>query len=147
MYSWQFIDLRYFSAAEVRAAGARVASVQRRLFVTLDRFRLELGRTVDLLYDGLTTGKHRSYTHEAGLAADICFRESEGVVNVRHAGILALHVGFTGVGVYWNGAAYSMHLDLGWTLRQWVRWRHHREVEWHESAFLVDPRDLEERDQ
>jgi len=135
--------VRFFSAEEIEATGAKLHRVQRRLIYALDDFRRALGCPVILLHNGMTTGDHASYTHGIGLAADIAFREADHPKNMRVLPMMAVSVGFRGIGMYWNGVGYSMHLDLGMTFRQWVRWHHHRETQWHEAALIVDPVDLE----
>ena len=130
------------TAAEVVATGANLKDVKRGTVVRLDRFIALSGRTVVLLHNGMTTGNHASWTHGKGMAVDIAFRETEGNFSIVYMVLLAAEAGFTQIGVYWNGVAYSMHLGWG-TLGQWQRWRHHREKHWHEGALVVDPQDLE----
>jgi len=140
---WWPRRVRFFSAEEIEATGAKLRRVQRRLVYALDDFRAILGCPVILLHNGMTTGEHASYTHGIGLAVDIAFREANHPKNMRALPMMAAAVGFRGIGVYWGGTGYSMHLDLGMVFRQWARWRHHREKEWHEGALIVDPKDLE----
>lgn len=149
MYAWQFTGIRYFTAKEVRRTGADLRDVKRRLLVTLDKFRHEVGRPVSLLPNGMTTGHHQSWTHVAGIAADIAFHDGESPVSPVHYTMVAIACGFRGVGWYWNGTALSAHLDLGTGYRQWARWRHHGEPYSANRtiALIQDPRVIEQRAQ
>jgi len=135
--------VRHFTWQEVEATGAALSGVQARTIYLLDDWRHDIGRTVLLLFNGITTGQHASPYHPAGKAVDICFRETDGPVDIVRYVMAALRCGFTGVGVYWNGTCYSMHLDWGATLRQWARWRSHGELDWHETGLVQDPRLLQ----
>lgn len=90
----------------------------------------------------MTTGEHVSVWHRRGLAADVGFCESDGMVDVRHCVMYAAESGFRGIGVYWGGAAYSMHLDCRSVPGQWARWRRHGDHIWRESALITDPREM-----
>lgn len=136
------LKIRHFTADDVRATGAQLMDVDLRLLCALDRFADQAQRAIVLLHNGLTTGEHMSDTHRAGLAADIAFHDDEGVLDISSLVIIAANCGFRGIGVYWNQAAYSMHLDLRQRPGQWARWRRHRETVWHETALIVDPRTL-----
>lgn len=135
--------IRHYSEQEIRDTGATLASVKLDLFLALDRFRDTVCRPVLLLYGGLTTGRHASPLHPRGEAADICFREVDGPNAPRIWVMSAFVSGFRGVGLYYNGVSYSMHLDLRLVPGSWTRWRHHGEQGWHEAALIVDPATME----
>lgn len=142
---WNFYTpqkVRYVTPQDITGSGATLASVKKETIYRLDDFIRLSGRKILVLPNGLTTGKHDSWTHEQGQAVDIAFRETNGVIVIRHLVIHAFCAGFTQVGVYWNGTAHSMHLGYG-TVGQWARWRHHRDTEWQETALIADPKQVE----
>ena len=129
-------------AGEITATGAKLKDVRRGTIVRLNKFIELTERTVVLLHNGITTGKHASWTHKKGMSVDIAFRETDGDFNIRYMVILAAAAGFTQIGAYWNGTAYSMHLGWG-IIGQWQRYRHHGEPVWHQGALITDPQDAE----
>jgi hypothetical protein len=135
-----FQYLRYFQASEVTNTGAELGSVQLELMHALDAFRRTLGRPVVLLPNGLTTGNHKAIAHRQGMAADVAIRESEGSVDVQLVFKAALVGGFKGIGIYWNDAAYSFHLELSVNYRFWVARKKHRETHWVYEPLIKDPR-------
>ncbi len=147
MYAWQFNGIKHFTADEVRNTGACLKDVKRQLLVHLSKFRSEIGRPVALLPNGMTTGKHKSWTHREGLAVDIAFYDGGGPIYPVQYTMMAIACGFRGIGWYWNGTALSAHLDLGTGYRQWGRWRHHGEPYSANRtvALIHDLRVLEER--
>jgi hypothetical protein len=134
-------QIRHFTHAGVRATGADPADVQPMLMQRLDAFAGLCGRRVVLLRNGMTTGEHVSVWHRRGLAADVGFCETD-VVDIQNLVIHAANAGFRGIGVYWGGAAYSMHLDCRPEPGQWARWKQHGQTVWNEGPLIVDPRTL-----
>ena len=143
MITTGFAGICHITAQDVLNTGATLDSVNIRTIQAADAWITLMCRKVVLLHDGLTTGQHESPTHAMGLAVDVAFDDSEGMLDVSHAVMMAVSVGFRGVGVYWNGTAYSMHMDLGMTFRQWAWWKHDAADAWTKDGLIVDPRELE----
>lgn len=112
-------DVRHVKAADVTATKAPLDSVNLYLILHLDDFIGRCGLPVVLLPNGLTTGTHRASWHPRGLAADVAFGIKQEDVKIYDLWKLAIECGFKGVGIYWNGVAYSMHLDLRPVLSTW----------------------------
>jgi hypothetical protein len=108
----------------------------------VQRFRVNVGRRVVLLPNGLTTGGHKSKEHAAGLAADVGFYEADGPVDIRSCFAAALDAGARGIGIYWNGAAYSMHMDLRKPYSFWCGTKRHRESEWRYLPLIINPAEV-----
>ena len=104
-----------FTAAEIEATGASLGDIQVRLMVTLQKLRTLVNRPVHLLYNGMTTGNHKSPFHKKGMASDF-WVERSGYQRTMKA---MFEAGFTGIGSYWNGTAYSYHGDIGEPMRFW----------------------------
>ena len=128
-----------FSLNEIANTGANILDVNVFLFVTLQLFRVKLDRAIVLLYGGITTGVHSSFQHMNGTAVDITFREGEGEINIGVLHNAAQEAGFSGFGAYWNGTAFSFHLDLGPSVRSWLWWKRHREEQWHKESIYKNP--------
>ncbi len=129
-----------FTPEEVTATGARLSDVAAIQMVALQSFRVIVDRRVVLLPGGMTSGKHASEEHPMGLAADVAFYEQDGPISFKKIYRAALDSRFTGIGIYHNGAAYSMHLGLRPRHVHWVAWKKHRDKDWNfEYDFMVDP--------
>lgn len=129
-----------FLPDEITATGAHLKDVVVNLMVAYQKYRLLMDRPIVLLQGGLTTGKHYSPMHPAGLAGDSTFQDDHPV-SFKRVYRAAMDAGFTGIGIYHNGAAYSVHLDLRPNHVHWVGWKRHRETKWHyEYNFMVDPK-------
>ena len=128
-------DIRFFTPEEVIATGADLKDIQLGLMDRLDTFRLMLGQPVHLLHNGMTTGEHVSPWHPKGLAADIY---SNPHVTPKQIFKAALASEFKGVGIYWNGAAYSAHLDLGDSYRFWTWVKKDRAEKWVKYDLMLD---------
>src|SRR5690554_947815 len=133
-----FLTLRYFTHSEVIGSGANIKDVKFETMYRLDNFRHDLGVPVYLLNNGLTTGKHSSPEHPNGEAADVCTGASMPVWTVYKC---ALKNQFRGFGVYWNGIAYSYHLDIGAEYRQWTGVPDGK-GNWRFGSLIVDPNNL-----
>jgi len=129
-----------FSPAEVRGTGAHLDDIQLPLLLALHRFRKTLRRRVVLLPNGMTTGEHTAPEHRLGLAADIAFIEADGKVLVEYIFKAALTAGIKGIGIYWNGSAYSVHLDLRGSFAFWSAVKKHRENNWIYAGLIIDPK-------
>lgn len=136
---FQDLGIRYFSPSEITATGAALEDVDAALIARYDSFRDHLGRAVCFCPNGLTTGNHSSPLHPEGLAGDASFREQDGPVSVPNVFKAALLAGFYGIGIYHNGAAYSIHLDLRPEYGFWAGHKGHRESKWNFRSLIVDP--------
>ena len=67
---------------------------------------------------------------DEGMAVDIAFREEDGAVDIQEIFICALQAGYTGIGIYWNGIAWSFHFDLRPIYAFWTAVKGHREIAW-----------------
>jgi len=133
-----FLMLNYFTQSEVESTGANIKDVKFELMFRLDAFRRDLGAPVYLLNNGLTTGKHSSPEHPNGEAADVC---TGAIMPVWTVYKCALKNQFRGFGVYWNGIAYSYHLDIGTEYRQWTGIPDGK-GNWKFGTLIVDPKNL-----
>lgn len=128
--------IRHFTPAEIAATGARPEDVDQTALLMLDEFRELLGVGVHLFKNGVTTGQHSSPGHPAGRAFD-CYLKAK--VDFRRVLGAAVKAGFTAIGVYWNGAAYSFHLE--WDpkgIRLWTG-RKNAKGGWIYGTLLTDP--------
>jgi hypothetical protein len=131
-----------FSWDEAAATGADPRDVNVFWFVAAQKFRTKVDRAVVLLPGGLTTGVHGSWQHPNGTAGDVAFREGEGPLVPKRLVYAAVESGFLGIGVYYNGTALSMHLDLGPLVRRWLWLKAHRRDDWSKYDLITDPYDL-----
>ncbi len=128
------------TAEQIEATGAELSDVNCETILSLDQFARIAEVHVDLLCNGLTSGVHDSREHAEGLAVDFVVRLSQGTrPDVRHYVPILYNVGFRGVGVYWNGTAYSFHADIGDTFRQWAWEKRPGQTGWMKRALIVDP--------
>ena len=133
-------SIRYFVPREITKTGADIEDVSALLIKSLDCFRKEIGEAVVIL--SLTTGNHYSEYHASGLAVDIAFHDYEYKPKVSRLVYAALKSGFKGIGVYHNGTAYSLHLDMRPELAMWLGHKRHREKEWKFKSLIADPKDF-----
>ena len=136
------LGIKNFTPREIERTGARLADVHPATMIMLQRFRTDIGRRVALLPGGLTTGNHRSPLHPAGLAVDFSFFEADGPVDIRSVYRHLLNARAMGIGLYHNGAAYSVHADVGNTRRFWAGHKRHRADAWTMRALIIDPADF-----
>ena len=130
-----------FSPSEIEATGAKLTDIKLPLMVAFQRFRSLMGRRVKLIFNGLTTGHHKSPLHPGGLAGDFYFDPREGPVKILLVFKAALEAGFKGIGVYWNGKSYSFHFDLRPKYAFWCGTKKPGQ-EWDYDKLIVDPKDL-----
>lgn len=101
-----------YTPDEVINTGAMLDDVQLRTMIALQTFRTILDRRVGILFNGMTTGKHKAKEHPMGLAVDGFLYPDDGVIDTSVIFKAAVTAGFKGIGIYWNGIQYSFHLDL-----------------------------------
>lgn len=136
--------IEHFTADEIEATGAILAHVQIRLIVAMERFRVALGRPFKLIVGGMTTGNHKAPEHAAGLAVDGFVPGLDGVddpITAEDVFKAALHGGFHGIGVYWNGGIYSFHLDLRPKFSFWTGVKSPGVSGWKYGKLIHDPRE------
>lgn len=132
--------INYFSAQEIIETGAKLADISPVLFSNLNYFRIMLGQPVLLLKNGLTTGKHKSKEHRAGDAVDVYFQDDRKLPSISEVLFIAVKAGFSGVGIYHNGNAYSLHLDIGTKIRTWSAKKTNPKKDWTYSELIVNPK-------
>lgn len=128
-----------FSRQEIEETGASINDVNLFLMQSMQSLRDDLGRVIVLLYGGLTTGHHASYQHPNGTACDFCLREGDGDISISSIHYAVQRAGFKAFGVYWNGTAFSFHVDLGPNIRSWLWWKRHRENKWKKETLYRNP--------
>jgi len=134
-----------FTPKEVRATGAKLCDVQIWTMLTIQRFRDMINEamghnvSVSLLKNGMTTGNHKSPYHPAGTAID-CYLSVEVATTIVFK--CALNAGFKGIGIYWNGKAYSYHLDIGDDFRFWIGVKKPGGKKWTFDSLIADPKHL-----
>jgi hypothetical protein len=137
-----FRDIEFFTPGEVVRTGAALDDVSANLIIHYDRFRRVLNRRVVFAPNGLTTGVHSSPLHPRGLAGDCHYVEMDGPIDARTIFEAALLSGFHGIGIYWNGIAYSTHLDLRDEFAFWIGHKKHRETAWEYHSLINDPKNF-----
>ena len=96
-----------FTKKEIEDTGASIESIDKHSFRKLILLRKTLNKPIKLLYNGMTTGRHKSKGHPLGKAYDITTGEEDYYKVFK----CAIDAGFKKIGVYWNGSAYSYHLE------------------------------------
>lgn len=109
-------DIEWFTEKEVMATGADVAKVTKTLMMRLDDLRDCVGAMI-LAHNGMTSGDHKSIGHPEGRAADFSLRSNLAPDKVVKS---ALACGFKKIGTYWNGVAYSYHVELAQDYAFWM---------------------------
>ena len=142
---FEIVGVTNFTPKEVRDTGADLDDVQIWTMRTIQRFRDKINEavghkvSVSLLKNGMTTGNHKSPYHPSGEAID-CYLSVEVTTTIAFK--CALDAGFKGIGIYWNGKAYSYHLDTGDDFRFWIGIKKPGEKKWTFDALIVDPKHL-----
>ena len=116
--------IRCVSERDIKDSNAPLESVDVHTIITLDRMYEYVKRdhqAVRLLIapDGLTTGVHNCTWHGRGLAVDLLFDSNPKHLDIYDMVKLAIESGFCGVGVYWTGAGYRMHVDMRPRFAMW----------------------------
>lgn len=132
-----------FTAQEITSTGAKLSDISALLFANLNGFRNDIGASISLIANGLTTGNHKSKEHAEGKAVD-CYLKGGDLCGLSIATILFLAVknGFKGFGIYFNGSIYSFHLDLRPAFSAWTAFKHPEDSDWTYSRFVNDPQRL-----
>lgn len=133
--------LRHVTARAVLDTGAPLDSVNLFLAIRADRFIGETGLPFVFMKNGLTTGIHRASWHPRGLAVDGAFDCDQDRVRIYDVWKTAIECGFRGIGLYWNGTAYSLHLDLRPDLSFWGGAKRDRNDAWEYFSVFRDPRE------
>jgi hypothetical protein len=140
-------ELQHVRAQDILATGAPLDSVNLFLAIKVDRFIEATGLPFTFLKNGLTTGIHRASWHPRGLAVDGAFSIDQGLVKIYDVWKVAIECGFHGIGLYWNGKAYSVHMDLRPRLSFWGGTKVTKVVngaevrEWEYFSVFQDPRE------
>lgn len=129
--------VRWFSAREVEPLLDPARPLDADLFLVLDDFRDMVECGVKLL--SLNGGTHTAGSqHYKGKAVDFVLLKERDPLQVAHR---MLDAGFRGIGIYWNGAAYSYHGDLRERHASWTGWKTGLpHSEWVYGKLLRDPR-------
>jgi len=136
-------DIRFFTPAEITGTGALLKDIRLPTIMMVNQYRKRMNRRVVLLPDGITTGEHSASEHPKGLAVDSAFVEQDGPVDVAVVFKAAISAGAKGIGLYWNGFAYSIHLDLRNDYAFWTAIKKHQEKSWKYKPLIIDPRQWE----
>lgn len=108
VYLTELCDIKgKITADEIRSTGSNVEDVDADAFKSVCLLRKELNSPVYFLKNGITTGNHKSKGHPAGKAFDIRVPRLPFYTVFK----AAIDAGFNKIGVYWNGKAYSYHLE------------------------------------
>lgn len=121
MHSKDFVefDINCVTPEDVAKTGAKIADVSLILMLRLQAFSTLIPYKIVLLENGMTSGKHSSPLHLRGYAVDVAFNSEQSKIKIYDLWKAAIQAGFTGIGVYWNGVAYSMHLDVRKCIAFW----------------------------
>jgi hypothetical protein len=120
MLSEEFNNLLDFTELEIGRTGADFTGVSFALMLSFQLLRTNLGRRVKFHKNGLTTGKHKSKYHPAGLAGDFYLDPDDGKVDPKEVYLNMVLAGFKGIGVYLNrDGSYSFHGDLRVEFGDW----------------------------
>lgn len=104
------------TADEIRATGSNVEDVDYSAFDSVCQLRKELNSPIYFIKNGITTGNHKSPGHPAGKAFDIRVPRLPMYAVFK----AAIGSGFNKIGVYWNGKAYSYHLEVAPSPAFWM---------------------------
>lgn len=140
------------SADEVEGTGALLSGMNVFLFTALQRFDSMIEVPANTVYErpwmplsnGMNSGGHKASWHPKGLAIDIAFLKADVEIYTMFKHVV--DAGFKGIGVYWNGTAYSMHLDLRphsayWSGHKVLVWTGvTQEKKWKYTSLFRDPK-------
>lgn len=131
-----FDHITHFTKEECLKTGANISKLKIDWFHHADMFRDLIDCPVKLIC--LNTGKHEvGSRHYSGDAGDVLLLKPRIIPEVLDA---ALQAGFRGIGVYWNGVAYSYHLDIGRTLvTLWQGRKKKGDQVWRYGPLIMDP--------
>ncbi len=130
-----------FSEQEIISTGADLIDIDFKSFEKLQKFRLLINNPILFQKNGITSGYHYSKEHGGGKAFDIRFKNIvTDFSSVYSYFKKALKVGFTGIGIYWNGSEFSFHLDDGERIRFWNANKNLNNNNWFYSGLINDVR-------
>ena len=112
-------DIVNFTAEQISDTGAKIADVSLITMLRLQAFAALCPLKILLLKNGLTSGDHSSPLHPRGYAVDIAFDIEPTKIKIYDQWKNAIQAGFFGIGIYWNGVTYSMHLDTRKNIAFW----------------------------
>lgn len=111
MFEKDLLFCPHFSKNEILNTGARIDEIDAELMQRMENLRVMLNRRIYLMF--ITTGRHATYSyHYTGKAVDFYLNPEDGVIDPSRLIEAALSCGFKGIGVYYNGTAYSFHVDI-----------------------------------
>lgn len=149
LVDFEIHDIRDFKPYEVTRVGSKLAQIQLKLMVQAQMMRDVLGRRVRIIC--LTRGKHKpkSY-HYDGRAMDFVLYVEDGAISISDVFKAAIKAGFCGVGIYWNGVAWSFHVDTRPEYGFWCAYKKQlskkrRATTWTYIALTLDADYLKER--
>ena len=127
-----------FTKAEIEATGAKIEDINQMAFLKLIEFRESINCSVHLIFNGITTGNHKSPGHPSGRAFDIRVPNANSYDVFK----VAIDAGFKKIGIYWNGNEYSYHLEDSKKSSFWSGKKDSPGVgSWKFSPLIVNPRD------
>jgi len=125
-----FDYITHFTSNEVIATGAHIEDVAYLTIKYLDRVRSLVDKPIKLIHNGLTSGNHTSRTHLEGCAVDFYVMDDISHTEAVKVALYGVSVGFRGIGVYWNGEAYSFHFDTRNELGTWYGTKTNKNDSW-----------------
>lgn len=133
-----------FTPQEIYRTGASLDDIKIELLIKLQKYRSLICRRVNIVFNGLTTGKHKSPEHSGGIASDIYHQPTEGIIDFKKCYYTSLESGFTGIGVYYNEQLnlYLFHMDCGPRFRSWSAYKKKKHEKWKYKSLLRDPKNL-----
>lgn len=115
-----FDHIEYFTQYEVENTGANIDDVNVDTIHRLDLLRKRCGVPIQLVFNGITTGNHKSKGHLSGNAIDVRIKSVTDSNHALKIMLMASSVGFSAIGVYKNSAGwYNFHLEIDETFRVW----------------------------
>jgi len=141
---FKFYDITNFTPEEVEKTGADLGDIQVVLFINLQQFRTKINRRIHLLYNGLTTGIHKSEEHSQGLAVDFCLNKRDGTINTSTMVELGLSCLFAKIGAYYNQQTqmYSFHFAIpeDFVFEFWCGVKQYTKDPWIYFPMIQDPK-------
>lgn len=122
---------------KIEDTGAKLSDVNVYTIIKLQDFIDESKIDFALIKNGITTGRHSSPLHPKGLAVDIAVITNQKIYIVWKIAIKH----FCGVGLYWNGKIYSLHLDMRPRPGYWSGTKN-SDGSWKYSGIFLDPKNI-----
>jgi hypothetical protein len=119
--------IRHFTPEEITKDGSMLGAVSLSLITTLDDLRESIDAGISILC--VTGGKHSGSTHAQGIAVDFTTAKT---IDVEEMIWRMCRVGFRGIGIYRNKAAYmSYHGDVRKTkIEIWGAHKYNSDMDW-----------------